>query len=249
MEVQSGNMNEADERERLTNAYIDKYCSLGAFAYIGRSLAVKSTLASCSLSKGSRSERFFVGSGCHFELLQKDVMGLQLADGSPASLFLLSCTVSHESGVVKDVALRFLMEECAEYKILGIAKPPAGVQCVHACERDGSIVFERCRAVRGLFPEHNASGIMKCEKRSSKEARVELLPEEGTEEPSCLSGEMLLCIVSPELRFDMFVSARASISAGGLVKKMSAGGLLKSKREFVSVDLAKKVRLSIKNMF
>lgn len=201
---------------------------LGGRPYEGRreSFEISATLASCDLTRADKSGLTLTPHGCHFEMLQRDVLDFQFADQSIAAVFLLDCSVQSNTGKLKSAAVHLSIQECEDYRFLAVARPPFAAEYAAPQEINGSIQFEESTPGKGIYVGHHTSGTMFCDGVGSTRASMKLFPEpeQGIQELSCLSALLLVCLsASSRLRFDISVSVQASLSKGGILKKWRKG--------------------------
>ena len=162
---------------------------------------------------------------CHFELVQQDIIAFPRADMSEGAFFgvafLLKCTVQSKSGKLRGAEVHLSINEREDFVFLDIAMPPKGVDFVAPHEVGGVIEFKEGKPWNRLFVDHQTFGAMSCGMLGSKEAFVRLCPDQGTQEVSCLSAVVLVCLTDSEgTSFDMFASVGASLSHTGVLRKL-----------------------------
>ena len=134
-------------------------------------------------------------------------------------------------GRLQEATITLSLKDFEDSRFAAIAKPPLGTECIAPHDIDGTISFEQTSYDvyhafdRVLYLGHETTGTMSCGMIDNTTAQMRLLPDQGKQEVSCLSGLLLVCISADESKeaFDMAISVQASFSEGGLFKGCRKG--------------------------
>ena len=218
-----------------TYMYRDYKKCLGAKVYTGRQelCEVRSNLASCDLIKAGHHLRLLRSQECHFEMMQKDVVGMYLADHTCVATFLVECKLQSTAGKLCWTEVHLSLEE-PDCQILAIDSPPDGAHFAAARELGGSIGFEeRATAEKALYVGHQTSGKMTVVEKGSTKAYMRLLPNGDAasssssshkRELSCLSALFLVCLPA-SLRLTFHVKCQSQSKLPSLpAGRLQSGG-------------------------